>query len=111
MFFYGLIYPGVEKRLRDFLERLQTEMPDRRRLLIFLNTTGGSAETVETLVEIIRYNYQEVWFVVPDFALSAGTIFCMSGDKIWMDYSSSLGPIDPQVPTGRGDWVPALAAR
>jgi hypothetical protein len=107
MFFYGPIYPGVEKHFRDFIERLKAEPPSRARLVIFLNTTGGSAESVETLVDIIRFNYQEVWFVVPDFAMSAGTIFCMSGDRILMDYSSSLGPIDPQVHNGR-DWVPAL---
>jgi len=107
MFFYGPIYPGVEKHFRDFVERMRTEPPDRHRLVIFLNTTGGSAETVEALVDIIRFNYSEVWFVVPDFAMSAGTIFCMSGDRIWMDYSSSLGPIDPQVHNGH-DWVPAL---
>lgn len=39
--------------------------------------------------------------------MSAGTIFCMSGDRIYMDYSSSLGPIDPQVHNGK-EWVPAL---
>jgi hypothetical protein len=31
----------------------------------------------------------------------------MSGDRIYMDYSSSLGPIDPQVWNGK-EWVPAL---
>jgi hypothetical protein len=107
MFFYGPIYPGVEKRFRDFLERLKGEPPHRNHLVMFLNTSGGSAETVETLVEIIRFNYEEVTFVVPDYAMSAGTIFCMSGDRILMDYSSSLGPIDPQVHNGR-DWVLAL---
>ena len=41
--------------------------------------------------------------------MSAGTILCMSGDKIFMDYASILGPIDPQVPTpDTGDYVPAL---
>lgn len=44
---------------------------------------------------------------MPDSAYSAGTIFCMSGDKIYMDYSSALGPIDPQVHNGT-NWVPAL---
>ena len=43
----------------------------------------------------------------PDYAMSAGTIFCMSGDEIYMDYSSALGPIDPQVFNG-DTWVPAL---
>ena len=41
--------------------------------------------------------------------MSAGTIFCMAADKIYMDYSSSLGPIDPQVPDREGRFlVPAL---
>ena len=39
--------------------------------------------------------------------MSAGTLFALSGDKIYMDYSSSLGPVDPQVHNGT-DWVPAL---
>src|SRR5699024_8050020 len=41
-------------------------------------------------------------------AMSAGTIFCMSGDKIYMDYTSSLGPIDPQLSLGSDEMVPAL---
>jgi hypothetical protein len=45
--------------------------------------------------------------VIPDEAMSAGTIFALSGDGIYMDYSSSLGPIDPQVHNGKS-WVPAL---
>jgi hypothetical protein len=32
----------------------------------------------------------------------------MSGEKIHMDYSSALGPIDPQVQAKDGRWVPAL---
>lgn len=110
IFFFGPIYPTVEKRVRDVIEETRKDSAKtkvRGRLVIFLNTPGGSAETVEKLVEIIRFNYQEVYFVVPDEAMSAGTIFCMAGDKIFMDYTSSLGPIDPQVHNGK-DWVPAL---
>jgi hypothetical protein len=40
--------------------------------------------------------------------MSAGTILAMSGDAIHMDYSSALGPIDPQVPDADGTLVPAL---
>ncbi|WP_255453029.1 hypothetical protein [Parabacteroides sp. ZJ-118] len=43
-----------------------------------------------------------------DYAYSAGTIFCMSGDSIYMDYFSVLGPIDPQVQNKEGKWVAAL---
>ena len=107
IFFYGPIYPTIEKRFREFIGQLKENGATKHRLVIFLNTPGGSAEIVEKLVEIIRFHYDEVYFVVPDEAMSAGTIFCMSGDKIYMDYSSSLGPIDPQVHNGK-EWVPAL---
>ena len=107
IFYYGEIHPSYSKTFRDFVEKLQELEPTRKRLVVVLNTPGGSAETVEKMVEIIRFHYSEVFFVVPDYAMSAGTIFCMSGNKIFMDYSSSLGPIDPQVFNG-SQWVPAL---
>lgn len=107
IFYYGPIFPTLEKRFREFVEELSEDGDDRNRLVVFLNSPGGSAETAEKMVEVIRHHYEEVYFVVPDEAMSAGTIFCMAGDRIYMDYSSSLGPIDPQVFNGK-DWVPAL---
>lgn len=107
IFFYGAIHPSVEKIFRDFIERLQPESSYSGKLTIFLNTPGGTVETVEKLVDITRFHYSEVFFVIPDYAMSAGTVFCMSGNKIFMDYSSSLGPIDPQVLKGK-EYVPAL---
>jgi len=113
VFFYGEIQTGIVRPFRDLIEDLKK--PDnlpkgvttpRTKLVIVLNTPGGSAETVEKLVDIIRHHYEDVTFIVPDFAMSAGTIFCMSGNRIYMDYSSSLGPIDPQVWNGK-QWVPA----
>src|SRR5262249_27173629 len=106
IFYYGVVHSAFGKLFPDFIQALAT-LGTPKALVVFLNTGGGSAETVEKMVRIIRFHYTEVFFVVPDFALSAGTIFCMSGDKIFMDYSSSLGPIDPQVWNGK-EWVPAL---
>lgn len=69
----------------------------RAKLCVFLNTNGGDVNTTERLVNIFRHHFRRVEFVIPDHAYSAGTLLCMSGDRIWMDYSSVLGPIDPQV--------------
>jgi hypothetical protein len=41
--------------------------------------------------------------------MSAGTLFALSGDHIWMNPTACLGPIDPQVPTKDGRFVPAQA--
>lgn len=93
---------------RIFEESIKTNPPQKRKLSIILTTGGGSVEPVERAVEIIRQRYQSVQFIVPDYAMSAGTIFCMSGNKIFMSKSSSLGPIDPQVQRNDGTFVPAM---
>lgn len=106
--YYGPIVDGNENALLDIVEDL-VETPEKKETLtIILTTNGGSATAVERYVNIIRKHYQKVVFIVPDHAYSAGTIFCMSGDEIWMDYFSVLGPIDPQVPNKEKRWVPAL---
>lgn len=107
LFYYGPITDTLDKPFRDLIEELKSDLETKDTLFIILNTPGGSAETVERLVKITRHHYENVNFIVPDSAYSAGTIFCLSGDKIYMDYSSSLGPIDPQVYNGK-NWVPAL---
>ena len=110
----GPIYPGALIRYREAIEGLVGSDPmpgiDPKRLVIVLTTPGGIVETVEKMVEITRHHYQDVSFVVPEMAMSAGTVWCMSGDRIWMDYASSLGPIDPQVQSqsASGGFVPAL---
>lgn len=106
-YYFGSIDAGQFGNFRNFIELMAGARRARNRLVFFLNTPGGSVEMAEKMVEIVRHHYDEVYFVVPSFALSAGTILCTSGDRIYMDYSSSLGPIDPQVWNGK-EWVPAL---
>lgn len=109
IYFYGEIRPYVVDIFRNIIEQLAHGSEKKETLSVCLTTPGGQAEVVEKLVEIVRYHYCRVYFIVPDAALSAGTIFCMSGDRIYMDYSSSLGPIDPQVPDKEDKYlVPAL---
>lgn len=72
------------------------------KLCIILETPGGYIETVKRLVDVMRRHYKRVSFVIPDYAYSAGTVLALSGDEIYMDYYSILGPIDPQVPDETG---------
>lgn len=86
------------------------ELDNRREnLLVILETHGGSIETTERIADVFRHHYKgEVSFLIPNQAISAGTILVMSGDRILMDYYSILGPIDPQVPNAQGQTVPGL---
>ena len=105
--YYGSIFDGMEGAFLQVVEQL-AQQKTQDKLFIILTTNGGSAIAVERYVNIIRHHYSEVNFIVPDKALSAGTIFCMSGNNIFMDYYSVLGPIDPQILNKDGNWVPAL---
>ena len=109
IFFFGPIVPAIKNPFRDMIEKLKSNPVEenRKTISVILQTPGGSAEIVEKLVEILRHHYKYVNFVIPDYAMSAGTLFALSGDKLYMDYSSSLGPVDPQVHNGT-EWVPAL---
>lgn len=105
--YYGP-FEGGENHFLSVVEDLAKDANKKDKLFIILTTGGGSAIVVERFVNIIRKHYSEVNFIVPDYAYSAGTIFCMSGDSIYMDYFSVLGPIDPQVQNKDGKWVAAL---
>lgn len=105
--YYGPIEDSIIPVIKHTIENIALEKKHTR-LSIILTTGGGSATAVERYVNIIRNFYDEVNFIVPDFAYSAGTIFCMSGDNIYMNYYSVLGPIDPQVMNKDRRWVPAL---
>lgn len=106
--YYGTIVDGIENDILGFIEDLTNDAGKRGKLAVILTTPGGSAFAVERYVNIFRHHYNIVDFVVPDYAYSSGTIFCMSGDNIYMDYFSVLGPIDPQVQNKEGKWVAAL---
>ena len=64
---------------------------------IILETPGGYAEVAEQIVEYIRGKFEDVAFIIPGAAMSAGTIMVMAGDDILMSSFSSLGPIDAQI--------------
>jgi len=101
-------FEGGESSFLKIIEELVDDPNKKDKIYIVLTTGGGSATVVERIVNILRHHYIEVNFIVPDYAYSAGTIFCMSGDNILMDYFSVLGPIDPQVQNKEGRLVAAL---
>jgi len=108
MSFTGAIQESLSPKVLGVIEDLVKSKDKSDTLNIVLTTTGGSATAVNIYVNIIRQHYKVVNFIVPDYAYSAGTIFCMSGDNIYMDYYSIMGPIDPQVQNKDGRWVAAL---
>ena len=103
--YFGPMYTPADDLVKDAVEAI-TNRKDG--IMVVLETGGGYIGIVERIARIFRHHYKRVDFVVPSYAMSAGTVLVMSGDAIFMDYASVLGPIDPQVERS-GDLVPALA--
>jgi len=106
--FFGPLLPPVDNVIRSSVEEIKKR---KKTLLMILETDGGEVEVVQRIAETLRRHYKRVEFIVPNHAMSAGTVLVMSGDEIWMDYYAVLGPIDPQVRPRQGrasGAVPAL---
>ncbi len=106
--FSGAILYGVDDIVRNVVESVRQASVRHNKLVVVLTTGGGYIEVVQRIVDTFRHHYGFVDVVVPNYALSAGTVLAMSGDAIYMNYYSRLGPIDPQVELASGRIVPAL---
>lgn len=113
--FVGPLFYGADESIREAVEFIQSRgkigkrpgLQKRPKLSVILETPGGYGEVAERIANLLHRHFDFVEFVVPNYAMSAGTILVMSGNEIWMDYFSVLGPIDPQVEGPKGNRIPA----
>ncbi|MCL2115196.1 MAG: ATP-dependent Clp protease proteolytic subunit [Methanobrevibacter sp.] len=82
--------------IRDLLRKNKS-----KKLSFYIETSGGSGEAAEEIAKFLRNKADYVDFIVAGECKSAGTILTMCGDKIYMNETGSLGPIDAQVQIGR----------
>lgn len=62
-----------------------------------MHTPGGDPAAAEAIVNYLRIKFnKDIRAIVPQMAMSAGTMIACSTKEIIMGKQSSLGPIDPQ---------------
>ena len=108
IFLKAAMEPPVDDVIKDEIEALREQKNASTKLTVLVETDGGFVETVERIVSVFRKHYDIVEYVIPNFAYSAGTILVLSGDEIYMDYYSVLGPIDPQIDMAEEGTVPGM---
>jgi ClpP class serine protease len=65
---------------------------------LFLHTPGGSISSTQSIVDYLHKMFgKDIRAIIPQIAMSAGTMIACSCREIWMGKHSNLGPIDPQV--------------
>lgn len=74
---------------------------------LVLHTPGGSIAAAESLVHYLKKIFKDdIRAIVPQLAMSAGTMIACSCKSIVMAKHSNLGPIDPQIAG-----IPAMAVK
>lgn len=64
---------------------------------LILHTPGGDVGATESLIDYLRTIYgTNIRTIVPQIAMSGGTLLAVSAREIVMGAHSSLGPVDPQ---------------
>ena len=92
-----------------FSEMVAAVPDDESAIDLLIVTPGGLGQQVSQFVDRTRPRFTECAFLLPHMTMSAGTIWALSGNEIWMDRRAFIGPIDPQVPSKDGRLLPAQA--
>lgn len=72
---------------------------DRKKGLdVILHTPGGNLAATESLIDYLRKMFgTDIRAIIPQLAMSAGTMISCACKEIIMGKQSSIGPIDPQI--------------
>lgn len=80
------------------------KMERSKGLDLILHTPGGGITSTQSIVDYLHKMFRtaaspvpDIRAIVPQMAMSAGTMISCSCREIWMGKHSNLGPIDPQV--------------
>ncbi len=67
----------------------------KKGLDLILHTPGGNSAAIESLIDYLREIFgNDLRVIVPQLAMSAGTMIAFSAKEIIMGKQSSLGPVD-----------------
>lgn len=69
-----------------------------RGLDLLLHTPGGDVAATESIIDYLHSLYDgDIRAVIPQLAMSGGTLIATSCKEIIMGKQSSIGPVDPQI--------------
>jgi hypothetical protein len=97
-----------DEDIHAFMQAISGLKTDK--LDLILHTGGGSAEATDSLVSYLRQKFSDIRVIIPQAAMSAGTMLACAANKIVMGKQSSIGPIDPQFILQTSVGVQALPA-
>lgn len=94
---HGFRFDIVDSDKMGFMSTLNGLDKDKG-LDLVLHTPGGSIGATESIVQYLKSVFgNNIRAIIPQIAMSAGTMISCSCSEILMGKHSNLGPIDPQI--------------
>jgi len=85
-----------DKDINAFMEVVY-KLDKTKGLDLILHTPGGEITATEHIINYLRSCFDDIKVIVPQMAMSAGSIISVSCNEIIMGKESCLGPFDPQL--------------
>jgi len=102
-YYSGWMYrPGAEdvtindKDMNAFMEVVH-RLDKTKGLDLILHTPGGEIAATEQIINYLHSCFDDITVIIPQMAMSAGSIISVSCKEIIMGKQSCLGPFDPQL--------------
>lgn len=64
---------------------------------LVLHTPGGSITAAESIVYYLQKKFSYIRVIIPQMAMSAGTMIACGSDEIVLGHQSCMGPFDPSI--------------
>lgn len=71
--------------------------PEEMPIDFIIHTPGGLVLSAEQIAMALKRHKAKVIIFVPHYAMSGGTLLCLTADEVVMDENAVLGPVDPQL--------------
>lgn len=97
---HGIGLPGIPVNDADINSLMSAvhQLDRSKGLDLILHTPGGDIGATENFVKYLWKMFnKDIRVIVPQIAMSAGTMIACASKEIIMGKQSSLGPIDPQI--------------
>ena len=85
-----------DKDMNAFMEVVH-RLDKTKGLDLILHTPGGEIAATEQIINYLHSCFKDITVIIPQMAMSAGSIISVSCNEIIMGKQSCLGPFDPQL--------------
>ena len=88
-------YGDMDQESVQMVRHIVPQLKAFNELSVLLDSPGGYTEDAYRIVLTLREHAKDIEVLVPQWAKSAATFFCLAANTIYIGRYGELGPLDP----------------